>query len=91
MPEENGFVTGDARVDEALKRMHERNDARFKSIEDALLVQVMLEKRMGELMKDQADYLASHETRLRSLDERVDKLVTSIGELIRRIPPENLR
>ncbi len=91
MPEENGFSTGDARVDAALKRLQERNDARFKDLEDALLVQVQLEKRMRELVKDQAEYLASHETRLRSLDERIDKLVSAVGTLISRIPPESLR
>jgi hypothetical protein len=98
MPEDNGFATGDARVDAALKRMQERNDARFKALEDAMLVQVHLEKRMGEIARQHTEWLASHESGLKDLrerdriiDDRINKLVSSIGELIRRIPPENLR
>lgn len=95
MPEENGFVTGDARVDEALKRMQERNNARFNALEDALLVQVHLENRLSRQMKEHAEWLAAHEKkqadRDKRIDQRIEDLVSSIGDLIRRIPPENLR
>ncbi len=102
MAEENGFVTGDARVDAALKRMQERNDARFSALEDALLVQVHLESRLGRQMKEHAEWLVAHEKeqaerdrridqRMEDLGERIDKLVSGIGNLVNRIPPENLR
>lgn len=96
MPDENGFVTGDARVDAALKRLQERNDARFQALEDALLVQVQLEKRMGQLIKDQAEYLTSHEARLKqladrdaALDARIEKFVSGMGEFLTRMNLEH--
>lgn len=38
----------------------------------------------------EADRAEQHE-RDRAIDERIDKLVSAIGELISRIPPENLK
>lgn len=88
MAEGNGFVTGDARVDAALKRMQERNDARFQALEDALLVQVHLEKRMGELIRNQAEYLANHEERLATheksiaeYEQRMKRIEINVAEI----------
>jgi hypothetical protein len=48
MPDGNGaefLSSGDPRVDAALTRLRARNDARFKDLEDALLVQIHLERK----------------------------------------------
>lgn len=62
-----------------------------KNIEDALLVTSQLEARQSRLLRELAT--EQDEQRLKFIEqgERVDKLVIAIGELIRRIPPENLR
>jgi hypothetical protein len=46
-----------------------------------------LEKSVAGLEKWRAEAI----DREKRFDERVDKLVASIADLIRRIPPENLR
>jgi|GraSoiStandDraft_50_1057286.scaffolds.fasta_scaffold2187389_1 limonene-1,2-epoxide hydrolase len=76
---------------EALEKAH-------KELEDSFIVLTHVETKMSQLLKDQTEYVANHEQRLREqaerdrvLDERIDKLVSAIGDLIRRIPPQNLR
>lgn len=51
MPETNGEIplTGDPRVDAALERIR----GKFQDLEDAMLVQVALEKKMSERVKEQ--------------------------------------
>ncbi len=89
--------TGDPRVDAALSRIR----GKFTDLEDAMIVQAHLEKGLAEQAKLQARRLAdlisgleaeSAERRAKdaALDARVDKLVSSIGELISRIPPAAL-
>jgi hypothetical protein len=89
---------GDPRVDAALSRIR----GKFTDLEDALAVQAHLEKGLAEQSKLPARRLAdlissleaeSTERRAKDavLDARVDKLVSSIGELISRIPPAALR
>jgi len=67
---------------------HDKSSAGLRSIvEDlshAMVVQAHLERK-------QSDSIADGDERQRRLDERVDKLVASIGELISRIPPDSLR
>lgn len=60
--------------------------AAHKELEDAFIVMTHLEKKMGEVLKEQAQYVASHEARLRTaekraceVDERIDKLVSATG------------
>ncbi|MDQ2711880.1 MAG: hypothetical protein M3Y24_06535 [Acidobacteriota bacterium] len=62
-----------------------------KEIEDNILVIATLETRQSNLLREQSEYLASHETRLQqqearshATDERIEKLVSAIGEWIRR-------
>jgi hypothetical protein len=89
--------TGDPRVDAALERIR----GKFTDIEDAMIVQAHLEKKMAEQSKLQARRLADLISGLEAesaerlakdaaLDARVDKLISSIGELISRIPPATL-
>ena len=66
-----------------------------KEIEDSLLVMATLETRQSNLLREQSEYLASHETRLqqqeersRAVDERIEKLVSATGEWIRRQRPQ---
>jgi hypothetical protein len=61
MPDGNGAEfpsSGDPRVDAALARLRARNDARFKDLEDALLVQIHLERKQA----------AAHDTRLKDTE-----------------------
>ena len=83
---------------EALEKAH-------KELEDSFIVLTHVETKMSQLLKEQTEYVANHEKRLqeqekrrqeqaerdRAIDERIDKLVSAIGDLIRRIPPQNLR
>jgi formate dehydrogenase maturation protein FdhE len=62
-----------------------------RELEDALIVTAHLATRQSNLLREQAEYLATHEQRIqkqeehgRTLDERIDKLVSAIGEWIRR-------
>ena len=97
MPE-NGEIpsTGDPRVDAALARIR----GKFRDLEDAMIVQAHLEAGLSRQLKEHAQMLvelsaqAKHNDeehrrfieRQQYLDERVDKLVSAIGQLIQRIP-----
>ena len=48
-------------------------------------------EQLQKTVKQHAEWQARAEERDKRLDERIDKLVSSIGDLISRIPPENLR
>jgi tRNA A37 N6-isopentenylltransferase MiaA len=61
VPDGNGaeFISaGDPRVDAALKRLRESNNAPFKELEDALLVQIHLEQKQA----------AAYDTRLKDAE-----------------------
>lgn len=62
--------TGNPAVDAALQRMHERNDARFRDIEDAMIVQAHLEKRMSERLKEHAAFIERHELSMTEFDKK---------------------
>jgi ABC-type phosphate transport system auxiliary subunit len=62
-----------------------------RELQDALTVIAHLEARQSRLSKEQAEYLASHEKRLRQTeqrnqdtDARIEKLVSAIGTLIQK-------
>jgi hypothetical protein len=81
MPDGNGaeFISsGDPRVDAALARLRERNDARFK---DALLVQAHLEKRAGESIKEHAELIAEHHTSIRRHNQWLRNFETKMSEI----------
>jgi hypothetical protein len=68
-----------------------------KELEDSFIVLTQVETRMSQLLREQTEYVASHEKRLqeqaerdRVIEERIEKLVSAIGDLIARTPPENL-
>jgi hypothetical protein len=67
--------TGNPAVDAALQRMHERNDSRFRDLEDAMLVQAHLEKRMAEMLKVHDEDLALHRLRMAEFDEKLNALI----------------
>ena len=80
-------------MDAALARIR----GKFTDLEDAMLVQAHLEKRLTEQTKDHAYRLGSLLSGLEAesaerrpkdaaLDARVDKLVSGIGEFISRMP-----
>jgi len=60
-----------------------------REVQDSLVVISHLEARQSRLIKEQAEYLASHELRLRQseqrnhdADTRIEKLVSAIGALV---------
>jgi hypothetical protein len=77
--------TGNPLVDAALQRIHERNDSRFRDIEDAMVVQAHLEKTMSEMLKRHATFLASHDEsierhklRMAEFDDKLNALIDII-------------
>ena len=85
---------------EMAKRMEAMEKA-HKELEDSFIVMTHLETRMSQFLREQAEYIAGHEARLREhearlreqeqrdriLDERIEKLVSAIGEMTRHLPP----
>ncbi len=66
-----------------------------KQIEDAMIVMGEMQVRQSRVQKEQAqeldalrtiirEGLAAHEKRMKDLDERISKLVSGIGELLRK-------
>jgi len=67
----------------------------MKELQDTLTVVVGIEARQAELIKGHGEWLQEHDRamarlekedrkRAREIDERIDKLVSAIGELIRK-------
>jgi hypothetical protein len=79
-----------AALDRLKQRVDEHADALgnlrtwVKDLDDAMVVQARIERLQSEAIEESR-------ARENRLDERVDKLVSAIGDLISRIPPENLR
>lgn len=64
-------------------------EAARKELEDAFFVLAQLEKKQSEMLREQAEYIAAHEKRLkeaeqrnREVDIRIEKLVSAVGALI---------
>ena len=85
----------------ALERLKARVDAHdqdltdlrsvVRDLSDAMVVQARIEKRQSEAIDRTEEGIVQSRAKDKVLDERVDKLVVSISELIRRIPPDSLR
>jgi len=67
----------------------------MKELQDTLTVVVGIQARQAELIKGHGEWLQEHDRamarlekedrkRAREIDERIDKLVSAIGELIRK-------
>ncbi len=54
-------------------------EAARNELEDALIVTAHLQQRQSQLLREQSEYVASHEERLREMDERIEKLVSAAG------------
>ena len=69
MAETNGEIpsTGDPRVDAALARIR----GKFRDLEDAMLVQVHLEKKAAERVKEHAEWLVRHQEAIEKHEERM--------------------
>lgn len=71
-------------------------EAAHKELEDSFIVMTHLQTKQSQMLRDQAEYWAKHEERLRqdaerirqtderigNIDERIEKLVSAIGALI---------
>lgn len=81
MPE-NGEIpsTGNPKVDAALDRIR----GKFQDLEDAVLIQAHLEKRMTEQIKRHAEWLASHEAANKKFDLKMGEIEEKLNLLIDR-------
>jgi len=87
---------------ERLKKRVDSHDEEFvnlrfivKALSDAMVVQAHLERKQSDAISDGQSHEARIDDRIEKLieagaqmDARLDKLVVSIGELIRRMPPQ---
>jgi hypothetical protein len=87
----NEFVTGSPQVDAALRRMREKNDARFRDIEDAMVVQGHLEKQMSQCLKEHAEFIraqeqsqARHKERMDEFDNQLNAVIAILDQRVRR-------
>jgi chromosome segregation ATPase len=87
---------GGNRLDDHEQRLAKLEAAR-KELEDSFTVMTHLETKAAARLKEHAEFIAAHKAaiakqveRASILDERVDKLVLAIGDLISRIPPSAL-
>lgn len=60
-------------------------EAARKELEDTLIVTTHLQQRQSRLLREQSEYVASHEERLRVMDERIEKLVSGASGVDERI------
>lgn len=82
---------GAYRWEEDMSRRMAALEKAHKELEDSFIVMTHLETKMSQMLKQQAEYLSGHDQRLDQIDERIDKLVSAIGEFIRRLPPEKIQ
>jgi hypothetical protein len=83
MSEANGgteYTTGNPLVDAAFKRLLAKNDARFRDIEDAMVVQGHLEKGMSERLKQHADFIARHEQLMGEIGDKLNGVIGSLEQ-----------
>lgn len=76
------------------QRNEQEHDQFRRDLRDLLTAQVIQKAEIDDLLKSQRELTRNLEqlrAKDEALDARVDKLVSAIGDLIRRIPPENLR
>jgi Skp family chaperone for outer membrane proteins len=76
------------RLTERFNAMIEHHDREFKQL---MTWQVLMQDEVRKLAEDEAAYRKEQRERDRALYGRVSDVVSAIGDLIRRIPPENLR
>jgi hypothetical protein len=64
-----------------------------RELEDSFIVMTHLETKQSRLIKEQAEYMAGHEARLREaeqrnrdVDVRIEKLVSAIGSILTHRP-----
>ena len=79
---ENGDIlyTGDPRIDAALQRIR----GKFRDLEDAMMVQAYLEKRMTEQTRRHAEWLAAHEAANEKFDLKMAEIEDKVTFLIER-------
>jgi septal ring factor EnvC (AmiA/AmiB activator) len=65
--------------------LESRIEAARRELEDALIVTTHLHQRQSRLLKEESEYVASHEERLRTVDERIEKLVSGASGVDERI------
>lgn len=64
-----------------------------REIEESFIVMTHLETKQSRMIKEQAEYMAGHEVRLREADQRnrevdlrIEKLVSAIGLILTQRP-----
>jgi hypothetical protein len=74
------------RIEKALELMINDHEAFRHDHKQLLIAQVIQSEQISNVLKA----AEQHTLQIEALDSRVDKLVSSIGELIARIPPSAL-
>jgi hypothetical protein len=84
--------------DARLGRLEQEHEEFQRDLKMLLTAQVIQKDQIDQLLKaieiegkERREKDATLEAQNRALDQRVDNLVSSIADLIRRIPPESLR
>jgi hypothetical protein len=79
-------------MDDFESRLKVLENAR-RELEESFIVMTHLETKQSRMIKEQAEYLAGHETRLREaeqrnseVDVRIEKLVSAIGLILTQRP-----
>ena len=85
MTEESFIPTGNAAVDAAFRRLIGRHDARFKDIEDAMLVQAHLEAKAASRMKEHAEQIVAHADWLARHEEIMNRFDVSMQEMTEKM------
>ena len=68
-----------------MRRFQERNDARFKDLEDAILVQAHLEARMSRSMRQHAEWVEEHESRIQEHESRMQRIEILLAEMTEKV------
>jgi hypothetical protein len=76
--EEEIPLTGDPKVDAALTRIR----GKFQDLEDAMLVQSILEKKQGERLKEHAQFIEKHETIMGRIETAMLEMTEKVNFLL---------
>ena len=74
-------LTGDPRVDAALRRIR----GKFQDLDDAMIVQAVLEKKMSERLVEHAHIIAAHDQRMVEHDAIWKRIDITMAEMTEKV------
>ena len=81
MPDGNG----DRAWEDQMRLRMEALEKAHKELEDAFIVMTHVETRMSQLVKEQAEYAAHHEAKLRGHDDKLERVETLLAEMAKNV------